>query len=235
MAYNKKNDTFALVWAKKIKAINSLGGKCESCGNNNRFCLEFHHFSDDKENKFNTLRFSRWSDIEKELKKCKLLCRNCHKEFHCSSNGLKYGLKKKLMISISKIKCEKCNYGGGNYASLEFHHLRDKKFIISDGLYSTRGVSVSVQELMDEIDKCKVFCANCHIQEHIDINKFNELKDIIMQKVETYKELQKPLDRQAIFNMYNNKKGVCQIAKELNCCKSTISLILTKYKLRSCA
>jgi len=229
MKFNKKDDTFALIWAKRIRGIRLLGGKCENCGSSNVLCLDFHH-TKDKEFTIGAFKTLRWSLLEKEIKKCNLLCKNCHVELHCNSNGRRHGQKRKLIESVGKLNCEKCGYVGKNYSSLEFHHFRDKKFNIADGLYSSHKVVVSVQELMDEIEKCKILCRNCHIQEHINVNKFNELNNIIMQKVETYKELQKPLDRQTIYNMYDNGKGVCQIAKELNCWKSTISMILTKYK-----
>ena len=34
---------YLLRWAKKIKAISYLGGKCKKCGDNNIFHLSFHH------------------------------------------------------------------------------------------------------------------------------------------------------------------------------------------------
>jgi 5-methylcytosine-specific restriction endonuclease McrA len=40
---------------------------------------------------------------------------------------------------------------------LEFDHLRDKKFSISEGLQGRRW-----QDVLDEIAKCEVVCANCH-------------------------------------------------------------------------
>jgi hypothetical protein len=41
---------------------------------------------------------------------------------------------------------------------LEFDHLKDKDFNISDA--ARKGVSM--KKLKDEIDKCEVRCANCH-------------------------------------------------------------------------
>ena len=174
MKFNKINDQFALIWAKKIKAVRLLGGKCENCGNNDIFCLDFHHV-EDKEFAISTIRNSRWTKIVNEIKKCKLLCRNCHRELHCcSSDDKKHNQKKELMERINKLRCEKCGHIGKNYASLEFHHLKkqDKNFKINDGLYNRHNVASSVQELMDEIKKCKVLCSNCHIKEHINIKKF---------------------------------------------------------------
>ena len=40
---------------------------------------------------------------------------------------------------------------------LEFDHLRDKKFEVSQAFYGR-----SWQSILDEIAKCYVVCANCH-------------------------------------------------------------------------
>ena len=40
---------------------------------------------------------------------------------------------------------------------LEFDHLRDKRFEISEALHGR-----TWQSILDEIEKCEVVCANCH-------------------------------------------------------------------------
>jgi len=58
--------------------------KCCRCGYcRNYAALEFHHL-DPKEKDFNwtKLRETQWSQIIEELKKCILLCANCHREEH---------------------------------------------------------------------------------------------------------------------------------------------------------
>lgn len=52
--------------------------------------------------------------------------------------------------------CVDC--GEANTIVLEFDHIRDKDFNISD---ATRK-GVSMKKLKDEIAKCEVRCANCH-------------------------------------------------------------------------
>lgn len=66
----------------KKKCINYLGGKCMVCGYMKCIrALTFHHV--DPNNKVSDicrLFDRRWELLESELKKCQLLCFNCHME-----------------------------------------------------------------------------------------------------------------------------------------------------------
>ena len=69
----------------KIKAVNHLGGKCSKCGYNEYIgALTFHHLNPSEK----TFTFGKaiigWEKAEQELKKCILLCMNCHAEEHRS-------------------------------------------------------------------------------------------------------------------------------------------------------
>ena len=69
----------------KIKAINLLGSKCSQCGYQKCLAaLEFHHQKEKGEKEYLLTDLIRqlkpWVLIEKEVKKCILLCSNCHKE-----------------------------------------------------------------------------------------------------------------------------------------------------------
>lgn len=67
----------------KIKAIETMGGACMICGyNKHPSILDFHHI-DPKTKAFGISSggFSRsWVSIENEIKKCILVCANCHRE-----------------------------------------------------------------------------------------------------------------------------------------------------------
>jgi arsenate reductase-like glutaredoxin family protein len=72
-------------WKKrKLKAIELMGGKCINCGYcRNYSALEFHHKDpSQKDFDFNTGRRCSWDRLIQELKKCALLCSNCHREEH---------------------------------------------------------------------------------------------------------------------------------------------------------
>lgn len=73
-------------WKKdnRLKAINYLGGKCIICGYNKCIAvLSFHH-RDPSIKKFNinNATSKSWKTIKEEIKKCDLLCANCHMELH---------------------------------------------------------------------------------------------------------------------------------------------------------
>lgn len=70
----------------KKRAVAALGGKCQCCGYDRCLsALEFHHL-DPKEKDFELSGKMSWERIELELKKCVLLCSNCHKEAHSSDD-----------------------------------------------------------------------------------------------------------------------------------------------------
>jgi predicted HNH restriction endonuclease len=67
---------------KELKIM--LGGKCSRCGYDKSFCaLDFHHNQGDKEGNVSRLikDFSKQKAL-KEIRKCILLCANCHRELH---------------------------------------------------------------------------------------------------------------------------------------------------------
>ena len=75
-------------WRKETKKrmIESMGGKCSICNYNKcHDALEFHHIDPNvKEIGLGSIRANptSWSKIVDELKKCILLCSNCHREIH---------------------------------------------------------------------------------------------------------------------------------------------------------
>lgn len=92
----------------KERMVNSLGGKCANCGYNKcNDALDFHHL-DPNTKEFNfgfaLTKPKSWNVLVKELKKCVLLCSNCHRELHA---GL--------------IKIENKNYFNEDYIDYKIH------------------------------------------------------------------------------------------------------------------
>lgn len=70
----------------KVRIVESMGGKCQICGYLKCVqSLDLHHIDPTKkEFSFGAIRSNprAWVRIAEELRKCVLLCRNCHGEFH---------------------------------------------------------------------------------------------------------------------------------------------------------
>lgn len=70
--------------------VDAFGGKCICCGYDKcNSALEFHHINpEEKDFSFGAAMASpkAWSSLVVELRKCVLLCSNCHREVHA---GLK--------------------------------------------------------------------------------------------------------------------------------------------------
>ena len=74
---------------RKIKYIQQLGGKCQSCGleltDSNFSVFDFHHTDpQEKEYVWTKLRLFSDSRIQEELSKCIVVCANCHRLIHCN-------------------------------------------------------------------------------------------------------------------------------------------------------
>jgi predicted XRE-type DNA-binding protein len=220
-------------YAKKYKAIELLGGKCEYCGETNFFKLEFHHLeSEEKEYNISHIRNYRWSIIESEIKKCKLLCRNCHNEEHNTNKNKRRYINKKTFLEYKKIfECEKCGYNKYN-GSLDFHHIdpKIKDLTLSQVSLKYNNILELSENIENELNKCIVLCKNCHTLEHSDINFFEKNKDIIIEKSNKLKEVQSKIDRNLVKLLYDNGMKQIDIAKKLNASKGTISDIIKNDK-----
>jgi hypothetical protein len=74
----------------KLRAIAYKGGRCQKCGYNKcKRALSFHHVKGSEKRFGIGGKLSRtWTELQKELDKCILLCANCHMESHCKGCSL---------------------------------------------------------------------------------------------------------------------------------------------------
>ena len=226
---NKRDSTYALTWSKRIRATNLLGGKCEKCGNDNIFVLDFHHKDGQKEYTFNKMKDFRWSKIEAEVKKCILLCKNCHQQYHYPETNL---YKNKLLEAKGVSGCLRCGYNDC-LTSLDFHHRNKNEKAFTIGFVCRKhGFMVSLENMIREIEKCDVICRNCHSIDQVDLDKFNRLKTIIYDKIEDYKEPPACVNEKNVIDLFNGGMRSCNIARKMNCASSTISLILRRNGIK---
>lgn len=77
---------------RKIFIIRKLGGKCSICDyKKNSAALDLHHTNPSEKSfalDLRSLSNRKQSKIDEEIKKCVLLCRNCHSEIHNPQHNL---------------------------------------------------------------------------------------------------------------------------------------------------
>lgn len=230
----KRELAYILEWNKKIKAIKLLGGKCQECGEERPWLLTFHYKNPSKK-EFNItdIKSYRWSLIEKEVKKCELLCHNCHHKRHFEETPQyeKRNVNKVIILQyVEKNCCEICGYDK-SLKSLHFHHKdrQNKKIEISHYTNSQTIRSVlDIDEIVkEELRKCVLVCSNCHQDLHFDKEKFENYKEEIYNW--KYKELKEPLDKELVIKLYNEGMRQIDIAKKFNRNKSVICSIIKRY------
>ena len=238
---NKIESQKVLRYAKKIKAIKYLGGSCKICNELNIFKLTFHHRDpNEKEFQFSVSgKDKRWSIIKSELDKCDLLCQNCHREIHfnlkneSSVKDEKRRNDKLIYLEYSDSSCIRCGYNKCP-ASLTFHHRdpNEKEFCIGGLSERINSIDELNEIIKNEIDKCDLLCANCHVIEHSDISFFEQNKLIIENKVQKYKEIQSKLNRLDVYKMYDDGFTQKEISNYFKSSMGTISGILKPYKIK---
>ena len=88
-AEERKKEESKRRYDKKLMAVNILGGKCFRCDTTHPAALDFHH-KDPEEKMFSIGDMLMHSKripldvLEIEIKKCELLCKNCHAIKHCT-------------------------------------------------------------------------------------------------------------------------------------------------------
>jgi 5-methylcytosine-specific restriction endonuclease McrA len=96
---------------------------------------------------------------------------NVKKSKNNRQNKNRYFLRKKYKMHLGG-KCSICGYHKCLNA-LHFHHKNpsEKNFLISNAIWGKDNLSES--EIMNEINKCILVCANCHAELHAKYD-FNE-------------------------------------------------------------
>lgn len=80
----------------------------------------------------------------------------------------KFYKKNKEILESKKTKCYIC--GEHEKCCLEFHHIRDKLFNISQSVSH-----LPTDLFIKEIDKCICVCKNCHSKIHNNIIKYEKI------------------------------------------------------------
>lgn len=219
--------------AKKLKAIDYLGNKCQICNEKSYYKLCFHHKNEnEKDFDWSSIRDKSWLKIENELNKCILLCYNCHHEIHSNDSSHNKNNKDILLEYKNITGCEICGYNK-NIGSLDFHHTdpTKKDFEISS-ITGKWGLLEIKKEIEEELNKCQVLCKNCHMELHYNDGFLEENFSEIKEKSENLKTRSSKIDVNLVLKLYEEGKKQIEIANEIGCVKSAISNILKKFKIK---
>ncbi len=233
---------------------------CISCGDNNPEHKEFDHI--DPKGKINienkkvccVHNCNTIESMNKEVKKCQILCRKCHckktmqdklekdknkiystnKETEKVRNKLKRNKEyvHKIKIELGGCQNEECNdiFDSANLSFYEFDHINH--FDKIDGVCALMHKPISTKRIQEEIDKCILLCAYCHItktkkqrKERVEENKEESIQ---MENKDLTSEQIKEIRRLWLVNFKIQRKD---LAKQFNCSDSHISgIVNNKWK-----
>ena len=91
-------------------------------------------------------------------------CKVCYNK---TKYNYKFKIRKWFQEYKESLKCSRCGYSkeqnkGFSSHALQFHHVKDKSFEISNAI--SRGYAM--KRIINEIKKCVVLCARCHAEHH---------------------------------------------------------------------
>ncbi len=151
----------AKFYGNRKTLINALkSNPCMDCGKSFQPCqMDFDHRDPSKKLcDINSMVYRRsWKAIVEEIKKCDLVCANCHRERTCVENKYdeRKSRKKEYVDSLKTGPCTDCN-AQFLPRQMDFDHVGPKKAAVSTL------INCSIQRILDEIRKCELVCANCH-------------------------------------------------------------------------
>jgi 5-methylcytosine-specific restriction endonuclease McrA len=159
--------------------INPLRGvPCTDCGGSFPSpCMEFDHVQGEK--RHNVAKMGSWKHetVLTEIQKCEVVCACCHRVRTASRRPVavlpnvalprwKYNKALRQQEKMAAFRSEllewkrsPCTDCGLTFhpVAMDFDHVRGQKlFSISDGWHRTR------EEVLQELSKCDLVCANCH-------------------------------------------------------------------------
>jgi hypothetical protein len=162
------------------KAALFLGGVCKRCGLRTDWyeVYDFHHRNKgEKEHQISWMRCKDWdSEVVPELKKCDLLCANCHAlltqvDARSRPDRTRAQIYSDARIDRHKTRCvdylgKSCQICGTTVADLSiyhFHHVDPTTKLYKVSSLIGRDWDTVVKP---ELDKCALLCGNCHRAVH---------------------------------------------------------------------
>lgn len=90
-------------------------------------------------------------------------CKDCNNAYARAWRAKRRAVVEKLLRGIfDPYQCLDC--GNTDHRTFQFHHEGKKEFKISDGMSG----KYPIAKMLEEIKKCVLLCANCHMIRHSD-------------------------------------------------------------------
>lgn len=205
----KRPDKFVCRWAKRLRAYNDLGGKCNKCGETDMFKLHFHHI-DPTQKEFQISKITAhvpWPIIKQEIDKCILLCANCHTSLHSEDSRKQFELlydkileKSKVVENISRPELD---------SDYIYKLLKEKKSVATIGKLLGKDPST----ILDIAERLQ--------------DKYGE--KLFLTREEYNKDKQK-VDQDELISLVRNGESVKNIAKKFDSAQSTVYNLIRKLK-----
>lgn len=231
---NKNDGVFIRRWAKKIKAVDLLGGKCNRCGEDDIMVMSFHHTASKKDRLVSMLQDKDWEAIEEELKNTILVCERCHRVIHHEQHGCietEWKNGKEICLAFRQIfACEECGYDEYSGA-LEFCDKLKGKPIGKLIQRSWKTVEDLQSHIKEKLLRCRVLCTNCRRKLAAPAVKFISLQDKIYAQVANMRVRQRRVDVSEVKRLLLAGYKQSEIVVQLNCAKSTISMIIKRHNM----
>lgn len=146
------------------------------CSESHVVVLDFDHVAEDKVTEIARLvgNGAKADTIDGEIAKCDIACANCHRRRTAARSDswrerayrgaefaakLEARVRRNLILVRDLLETQGCaDCGEADIRTLEFDHTGAKRFSVMTAVL--QGYSIEV--LSDEIQRCRLRCANCH-------------------------------------------------------------------------
>lgn len=164
--------------SRKREMVAQKGGRCADCGYDSLvLALEFHHREPGSKS-FTLGGFSgSRRRLEVELLKCDLICANCHRRRHAreddKSGASQVEFRRRTKLRAVRLCGATCHGCGCEFPPpvFEFHHTdgRTKDFGVA-----AKGLTRPWRDVVAELAKCVMLCANCHREVHAGVRELDD-------------------------------------------------------------
>lgn len=208
---DRKKDKFILRWAKRYRAVQEMGGKCNYCEESNIFLLDFHHLDPSKK-EFGISQASSldWNVLKLELDKCVLVCSNCHRGLHITEVKEQFDELFDEIVEKSKVV-----------------HTINRPKLDEDYIYELLKRKHSISKIS------KILKKDPSTIRDIALRLTNRTGEKLFYTREEYNSELKKIDVNQLIELYKKGVKVKEMSKVFNCATSTLYNSIKKLRRKN--